>query len=199
MPHIVILVAWYICNPRQQRLAWHYSSSTAVVPLLWNATILLVYNTLWINQSPFRDRYPSTHCAHAWICSWYLLLVYTRSNSNPTAVPCAGNITLFAHKEHNHGFPDFPVQQYSYFLISIFYQGFFILLVLVKHSAIFIYTGYIIPYVLEYYSLQFYTHLVHIYVIHTYSSIRGTVWYDTYIWYLLPGIYLVCVRQTYTW
>ena len=22
-----------------------------------------------------------------------------------------GNITLFVHKEHNHGFPDFPVQQ----------------------------------------------------------------------------------------
>ena len=32
---------------------------------------------------------------------------------------CTGNITLFAHKEHNHGFPDFPVQQYSYFLFSI--------------------------------------------------------------------------------
>ena len=62
-----------------------------------------------------RDRYPSPHCAHARICSWYLLLIYTRYYSNPTDVLCTGNITLFAHKEHNHGFPDFPLQQYSYF------------------------------------------------------------------------------------
>ena len=68
-----------------------------------------------------RDRYPSPHCAHAWICSWYLLLVYTRYYSNTTAVLSTGNITLFAHKEHNHAFPDFPVQQYSYFLFSTRY------------------------------------------------------------------------------
>ena len=54
MLHIVILVTWYICNLRQQRLAWYYSSSRAVVPLLWNAILLiLMYNTLWITKSPF--------------------------------------------------------------------------------------------------------------------------------------------------
>ena len=46
-------------------------------------------------------------------------VVYTRYNSNPTAVlRCTGNIALSAHK-HNHEIPDLPVQQwYSYFLFS---------------------------------------------------------------------------------
>ena len=68
--------------------------------------------------------------------------------SNPTTVLCTGNITLFAHKGHNHGFPDFPVQQYSYFLFSTRYFIFYFLVV-VKSSTLFIYTRYIIPYVLE--------------------------------------------------
>ena len=34
----------------------------------------------------------------------------------PCCFLCTGNNTLFAHQEHNHdGFPDFPVQRYSYF------------------------------------------------------------------------------------
>ena len=112
-----------------------------------------------------RDRYPSPHCAHAWICSWYLLLVYTRYYSNPTAVLCStGNITLFAHKEHNHGFPDFPVQQYSYFLFSTGYisfsrgcQAFHVICIYqVQYQVYFtVHIGI----------LQFYTHLVHLYVV----------------------------------
>ena len=140
MLHIVILVAWYICNPRQQRLAWYYSSSsTAVVPLLWNA-ILLVYNTLWITQSPFTETAtpPPIAPTHGYVCSWYLLLVYTMYFSNPTAVFMYRKyfvLPWFAHKEHNHGFPDFPVQQHSYFLFSTRY---FYFLVVVKHSTLFI-------------------------------------------------------------
>ena len=85
-----------------------------------------------------RDRYPSP--AHACICSWYLLLpVYTRYNLNPTAVVlCTGNVTLFANKEHNDGFPDFPVQQYSYFLFSTKVPGILYFLVVIKHSTLFI-------------------------------------------------------------
>ena len=142
-----------------------------------------------------RDRYPSPHCAHAWICSWYLLLVYTRSNSNPTAVPCAGNITLFAHKEHNHGFPDFSVQQYSYFVFSTRIFFFSCDLSGIPHYLY-------IPGILyrTYWNTTMYTHLVHIqvYLVYTYSSIILYVvpWYHT-----TYDIYhqIFCVRQTYSW
>ena len=52
------------------------------------------------------------------------MLLYTRYYSNPTAVLCTGKSTLLANKEHNHGFQDFRVQQYSYFLFST--KGIFI-------------------------------------------------------------------------
>ena len=104
--------------------------------------------------------------------SWYLLLVYTRYYSNPTAVSCAGNITLFPHQEHNHGFPDFPVQQYSF---SIFYQLFCIFSWFCQaFHIIYVYQVY---YTVRIGILQFYrthlvhTHLVHIYVVGTYSSL----------------------------
>ena len=94
MLYIVILVAWYIyVQPtRQQRLAWYYSSnSTAEEPLLllWNA-ILLVYNTLWITQSPFTETAtpPPIAPTHGYVPGtfYFEVLNYTRFYSNPTAV-----------------------------------------------------------------------------------------------------------------
>ena len=151
-----------------------------------------------------RERYPFRNCAHAWICSWYLLLVYTRYYSNPTAVLCStGNITLFAHKEHNHGFPDFPVQQYSYtskYQVYIFYHtSIFYFLVVVKHSTLFIYTRYIIPYVLEYYN---FIHTWYIYTWYIRTAVYVVPWYHTtydMIFTNYQVLYLFSVRQTYTW
>ena len=57
-----------------------------------------------------RDRYPSPYCAQAWICSWYLLLVYTRYNSNPTAVSCTGILPCSLIRSAT---TDFRISQYS--------------------------------------------------------------------------------------
>ena len=130
-----------------------------------------------------KDRYPSPHCAHAWmICSWYLLLVYTRYYSNPTAVLCTGNITLFAHthKDHDHGFPDFPVQQYPYFHIIFYFLPavFFIFswLSSIPHYYLFI------PGVLyrTYWNITIYTHLVHIHTWYIRTAAYVVPWYHTY-------------------
>ena len=80
---------------------------------------------------------------------YQLLVVYTRYYSNPTAVLCTGNITLFAHKEHNHGFPDFPIQQYSYFLLGVFSTRYFPFsrgCQALYISTILLYTGYQVYY-----------------------------------------------------
>ena len=69
---------------------------------------------------------------------YHPLLVRTRYYSNPTGVLCSGNITLFAHQEHHHGFPDFPIQQYSYFLFSTKVPGILYFLAVIKHSTLFI-------------------------------------------------------------
>ena len=174
--------------------------------LLWNAILLiLMYNTLWITQSPFIETTtpPPIAPAHGWICSAYLLLLYTRYYSNPTAVLCTGNITMFARKEHNHGLPDFPVQQFSYFLlrsIFCFLPGIFYFLVVVKHSTLFIYLvyQYIIPYVLEYYN---FIHNWYIYTWYTRTAVYVVPWYHTTYVHcqIFAGIYLVRVRQTYYW
>ena len=76
---------------------------------------------------------------------------------------------MFAHKDHNHGLPDFPVQQYSHFLFCT--QVFFI----------FSWLSSIPPYL----------YIPDI----LYSSIRGTLVSDD-VRHLLPGTYLVCVGQT---
>ena len=66
-----------------------------------------------------RDRYPFPHCAHAWIFSWYLLLVYTRYYSKlllfyvQEILPCSLTRSTTT---------DFRISQYS--STHIFYQVF---------------------------------------------------------------------------
>ena len=102
---------------QQQR----YGSSTTTVKRHTNGVYHLVNYPITLH----RDRYPSPHRAHAWICSLYLLLAYTRQYySNPTAAVIflsTANVTPFAHKEHNQGFPDFRVQKCSHFLFCARY------------------------------------------------------------------------------
>ena len=160
-----------------------------------------MYNTLFHPITLHRDRYPSPNCAYAWVCSWYLLLVYTMYFSNPTAVFMYRKyfvLPWFAHKEHNHGFPDFPVQQHSYFLFSTRY---FYFLVVVKHSTLFI---RYIPGILyrAYWNITILrtpgTYIRGIYV-QKYTWYPGIIRRIYDIYYQVPGIYLVYVRQTYTW
>ena len=128
MLHIVILVAWYICDTRQQRLAWYYC--TAVVQqyhccgtlYYWCVTPSELPNQPSQRSLPIPQLRPRMYMFLE--LSYYIVYQYcTRYNSNRTAVCTAvvrtTNITLFAHEEHNHRFPDFLVQQYSYFLLIV--------------------------------------------------------------------------------
>ena len=118
-------------------------------------------------------------------------VVYTRYYSNPTAVLCAGNFTLFAHKEHNHGFPDFPVHHYSYFLSSTRYFLTFSWLSSIPHF--FMYTRYIVPYVLEYY-IFLHTWYINTWYIRT--AVYLIPWYHaTYFIYYL--VFIMCATDVY--
>ena len=68
--HLSCMVYTYIRNTHQQRLAWYYSSSTAAVPLLWNAIILAglqhLVNYLVPNNPPRRP-IPLPPLRPAWI------------------------------------------------------------------------------------------------------------------------------------
>ena len=127
-----------------------------------------MYDTLWITQSPFTETAipPPIAPKHGYIPgTCYYLIVYTRYYSNPAAVLCTGNITLLAHKEHIHGFPDFPVQQYSYFLFStrcfFFSRGCQALRITYMHTR---------------YTSTWYIH----------TAVYVVPWYHTtYIWYLI--------------
>ena len=125
MLHIVILVAWYVCNPRQQRLAWYYSSSsTAVVPLLCETLYYWCTTRRELpNHLPQETAAPPPHCVHAWTCSWYLLLVYTRYYSNLTAVLCTGILPCSLIRTTT---TDFRISRYSSTHISYFVLRYFL-------------------------------------------------------------------------
>ena len=165
MLHIVILVAWYICNPSQQRLDWYYSSSsTAVVPLLllWNA-ILLVYSTLWITPNhpsqrplpfpPLRPRMDMFLVLATRIYSYQQGITRTQLPFYaPEILPCS-----LIRSTTNHGFPDFPAQQYSYFLFSILGTSYYLFprgcqafhnIYILRVDRVY----YIIPYALGYFN-----------------------------------------------
>ena len=117
--------------------SWYYSSScTAVVPLLlWNA-ILLVYNTLWISQSPFTETATPPPIAPTHGAT--IILVYTRYYSNPTAVLMYRKyypVRSQGAQPRISGFPSTAVLIFStrYFLYQVLY-----FLVVVKHSTLFI-------------------------------------------------------------
>ena len=95
----------------------------------------------------------------------------------------ADDIALFAHKEHNLRFPDFPVT------FSIFYQDFF-LRVVVKHCTLFIYTA-VFYWNITYFEVFHKQHLVDTYVVYVQHQctwcpgiIRRIIWYLMFIRYV---------------
>ena len=94
---------------------------------------------------------------------------------------------------------DFRISLYSSTHVFYFLQGIFYFPVVVKHSTLFIYTRYIIPYVLEYYN---FIHTWYIYTWYIRTAVYVVPWYHTtydMIFTNYQVLYLFSVRQTYTW
>ena len=136
-----------------------------------------------------RDCYPSPYCAQAWICSWYLLLVYTRYNSNPTAVSCTGILPCSLIRSAT---TDLRISQYSCTHIS-----YFLVFCQALHIIMGVYQVYCTLRIVEHYNFirtWFIQRGIYVQQYTWYPGIiRRIIWYfEVFIWYL------VCARQTYT-
>ena len=142
-----------------------------------------------------RDCYPSPYCAQAWICSWYLLLVYTRYNSNPTAVSCTGILPCSLIRSAT---TDLRISQYSCTHIS-----YFLVFCQALHIIMGVYQVYRTLRIVEHYNFirtWFIQRGIYVQQYTWYPGIiRRIIWYfEVFIWYLvfIAGTYdKPCLRE----